>query len=138
MCVCRLLRGVCSLCLSTPSRGVTGLESEDYRFPEIWTRARKESLKARNFRRNCFVSSSFQDFKSLLPTTPSEMIQECLVMSVRLLKLLSKGLCGIHRSGHHILIPYGFDHFAFPGDSGQWEGSPLKLCGERFFLPLAG
>lgn len=77
-------------------------------------------MKARKFRRNCaFLSSSFQCRKSLLPTTPFEMIQECLVVSVCLLELLSKSVWGIHWSGHYILVSYGFDHFAFPGDSGK-------------------
>lgn len=51
--------------------------------------------------------------KSHLPTTHFEMIQKCLMISVFLLVFFPKSICRIYWPRHNVLIPNGFDHFAF-------------------------
>lgn len=41
------------------------------------------------------------------------MIQKGLVMSLFLLMFLPESICRIHGSGYDVLVPNGFDHFAF-------------------------
>lgn len=76
-------------------------------------------------RENLGESASFipsaNTLENVLPTTRLEMIQKWLMISVFLLMFFFKSIFRIHWPGHNVLIPNGFNHFAFFGGCGKWK-----------------
>ena len=81
----------------------------------------RRTWKLKNFRESASFTPNTSTLENILPAQLFEMIQKCLMMSVFLLMFFPKSICRIHWPGHNVLIPDGFDHFAFSDGCSKWK-----------------